>query len=165
MRVDGNGSLITQPLVELVRAGYRLRWDGLHGWAHWMRVRDNGLRLAAETGADVAVVEMFALFHDARRWNDDHDPGHGARGAALVDLAPAGVVPLEPWQRQLLQDACTRHTLGLTDADVTVQTCWDADRLDLGRAGIRPDPALLCTEAARRPEVIRWAWRRSRDGV
>jgi len=29
--------------------------------------------------------------------------------------------------------------------DVTIQTCWDADRLDLGRVGIIPDPDRMCT--------------------
>jgi uncharacterized protein len=42
-----------------------------------------------------------------------------------------------------------------------VQTCWDADRLDLGRVGKRPDPRRLCTPAARDRDVIEWAYRRS----
>jgi uncharacterized protein len=45
--------------------------------------------------------------------------------------------------------------------DVTVQTCWDADRLDLGRVGIRPVASRLCTPAARAPDVIAWAYARS----
>jgi uncharacterized protein len=40
---------------------------------------------------------------------------------------------------------------------VTIQTCWDSDRLDLGRVGIMPHPSLLCTEVAKRPETIKWA--------
>jgi uncharacterized protein len=32
----------------------------------------------------------------------------------------------------LLYTACDLHTDGLTDGDVTIQACWDADRLDLG---------------------------------
>ena len=52
-------------------------------------------------------------------------------------------------------------TDGGTEADVTVQTCWDADRLDLGRVGIRPHPRYLCTPAARSAEVIEWAHARS----
>jgi uncharacterized protein len=47
----------------------------------------------------------------------------------------------------------------------TIQTCWDADRLDLGRVGITPHPSRLCTEAARRPEMIRWADGRAIFGV
>jgi len=50
-----------------------------------------------------------------------------------------------------------RYTDGLIDADVTIQTCWDADRLDLGRVGITPERTKLCTRAAKRQEMIRWA--------
>ena len=45
--------------------------------------------------------------------------------------------------------------VGATTGDITVQTCWDADRLDLGRVGVYPEPARLCTDAARR--LIKWA--------
>jgi uncharacterized protein len=41
------------------------------------------------------------------------------------------------------------HSKGLMDADVTVQTCWDADRLDLIRLDIQPEAERLCTDAAR----------------
>ena len=49
------------------------------------------------------------------------------------------------------------HTHERTHPDVTIQTCWDADRLDLGRVGIYPSPEYLSTEIAKRPETIRWA--------
>ena len=45
-----------------------------------------------------------------------------------------------------------------------VQTCFDADRLDLARVGKTPDPAVLSTDAAREPETIRWAVERSLKG-
>ena len=64
----------------------------------------------------------------------------------------------------LLEDACARHTDGLTEADITVQTCWDADRLDLGRVGIEPQRKYLCTDAAKDREILAWAYRRSRSG-
>jgi len=35
-----------------------------------------------------------------------------------------------------------------------VGICWDADRLNLWRVGIEPDPAYLTTETARTPEAI-----------
>ncbi len=57
----------------------------------------------------------------------------------------------------LLHRACAGHTHERTHPDVTVQTCWDADRLDLGRVGITPHPSLLCTDVAKRPETIQWA--------
>ncbi len=65
-------------------------------------------------------------------------------------------------ERLLLVTACRDHSDGFTRADVTVQTCWDADRLDLGRVGMRPDPGRLCTEAAREPGGIEDAYQRSR---
>ena len=56
----------------------------------------------------------------------------------------------------LLHRACHGHTHERTHPDVTNQTCWDADRLDLGRVGINPHPSRLCTGAARRPQMIQW---------
>jgi uncharacterized protein len=44
---------------------------------------------------------------------------------------------------QLLHYACRWHTDEETHPDVTIRTCWDSDRLDLGRVGIVPDPDLL----------------------
>ena len=44
----------------------------------------------------------------------------------------------------ILHYACVHHTDGLTEGDVSVQACWDADRLDWGRVGIRPAPLRLC---------------------
>jgi uncharacterized protein len=57
------------------------------------------------------------------------------------------------------------HTHEQTHPDVTVQTCWDADRLALGRVGITPHPSRLGTEAARRPGTIRWADDRASFGI
>jgi uncharacterized protein len=160
--VNGNGAgPWDERLVAALRPGYRLRWDGIHGWPHWVRVRENGARLAIVTGADLDVVHAFALLHDVARRNDAHDPKHGARAAALIDELPDGLLGLDRSQLEQLTFACAHHTEGLLEADVTIQTCWDADRLDLGRVGIEPEPGRLCTEAARRPEILAWAWRRS----
>ena len=56
----------------------------IHGPNHWQRVHDFGLKIAESSGADVLVVKLFALFHDSRRENDGHDPGHGLRGAEFA---------------------------------------------------------------------------------
>ena len=61
----------------------------------------------------------------------------------------------------LLYEACRLHTDGHTAGDPTLLACWDADRLDLGRVGITPKPALLCTEAAR--TLIPWAQQRAQQ--
>jgi uncharacterized protein len=57
--------------------------------------------------------------------------------------------------------AVRHYSDGLTEADVTVQTCWDSDRLDLGRVGIVPRPERLCTVQARDPVLFERAYRRS----
>lgn len=60
-------------------------------------------------------------------------------------------------QLYTLMEACEGHSLGGTEADITVQTCWDADRLDLGRVGVKPHPDKLCTAAAKQQTMIEWA--------
>ena len=152
----------SKPLVGYLREQFCLDWHGLHGVSHWVRVRRIGLQLAQSTGADPAVVELFAWLHDARRWNEGTDRLHGQRAADLAEELNGRFFDLDDVRLEHLVTACSGHSDGYTDADVTVQTCWDADRLDLGRIGIRPEPARLCTDAARDRAVIEWAWKRSR---
>lgn len=144
-------------LVKAVLDQYSLPRNGTHGPSHWARVLENGLRVARSSGADPEVVALFALFHDSRRTNEGIDRGHGRRGADLAKKLWGVHLHLDRERFELLHDACARHTDGETEADITVQTCWDADRLDLPRVGFTIDPKLLCTEAARDPEVIAWA--------
>ena len=54
-------------IVNAILEKYALQPDGDHGVAHWARVLDNGLRLANVTGADIEVVQLFAVFHDCKR--------------------------------------------------------------------------------------------------
>lgn len=157
--------MLSAQLLQHIQSQYALRPNGIHGPAHWQRVRENGLRLAAVTGADVHVVELFAYLHDACRQSDGRDRDHGPRAAALAWSLQGTLLHLSKPDLELLAYACEYHTRGLTEANVTVQTCWDADRLDLGRIGIRPDPDRLCTPTARDPAVIEWGWQRSRGAV
>jgi uncharacterized protein len=144
-------------LVEAIRAQYTLDWNGIHGISHWSRVWENGMRIAKEAGAHTEAVGLFALFHDARRFNDGRDRGHGKRGAELAAQWRGELFELDDEAFGLLYTACAQHTDGQTEGDVTVQTCWDADRLDLGRVGIMPQSHRLCTEPAQREETIAWA--------
>jgi uncharacterized protein len=152
-------SALTAPLLQAIRRQYRLEWDGIHGISHWARVRTIGLCLAEHTGADPTVVELFSVLHDACRVNDNHDPHHGRRGAALAAGLRGQGVDLSDTAFALLVTACAEHTSGSIEAPLTVQTCWDADRLDLSRVGITPDPARLCTAAAKAPRLFTWATR------
>jgi uncharacterized protein len=108
------------------------------------------------------VVELFFVVHDLCRAHDGNDREHGHRSAALVEEIHELRLGIGRAQCELLAYACRHHSDGLIDADVTVQTCWDADRLDLGRVGIRPQPRRLCTPAARDTQLIEWVWQRSR---
>ena len=155
--------MITDELVGEIRKHYALNWAGIHGIAHFSRVRENGLRLAEATGANARLVELFAFLHDSRRRNDFFDPWHGARAAKFVRSLEGRFFELTEPELEQLEYACRFHAKGLLDADITVRTCWDADRLDLGRVGKRPKPAKLCTDAARDPAIIAWAYDRSRS--
>jgi uncharacterized protein len=136
--------------------------EGFHSLDHWVRVLANGRKLAEQTGAILTVVELFAVFHDSRRVNEGRDPEHGYRGAEFALEMRGKWFDISDHEMGLLFEGCEFHSDGLTEADITIQTCWDADRLDLGRVGITPDPMYLCTDAAKAPEMIKWAHERAR---
>ncbi len=152
-----------RPILDAVLEDPPLPWHGIHGLAHWGRVLDNGLRLAESTGADETVVTLFALFHDSRREDDGVDPDHGRRGAEFAMSLRGTCFEVTDRQAWLLHEACVYHADGHTEGDVTVRTCWDADRLDLPRTGIAVRPDRLCTDAARDYETIFWAAKRAMD--
>jgi uncharacterized protein len=145
------------PLLNAILEQYHLPIYGTHGVSHWARVLENGRRMAEINGANLEVIYLFALFHDARRQNEGIDPGHGQRGAELAAQLRRRHIDLPDPAFDLLLTACTLHTRGLTAGDVTVQTCWDADRLDLNRVGIRPNPDRLCTQEGKQPAMMDWA--------
>lgn len=155
--------MIAPELLEEIRCGFALHLDGIHGEAHWERVYENGLRLAQRTKADLEIVELFAYLHDSKRQSDGWDHEHGQRAAAFVKDLQGRLLALSDEKLACLAFACAHHSRGLTEADVTVQTCWDADRLDLGRVRIKPHERYLCTDAAKDPQLIEWAFRRSRE--
>ena len=71
-------------LMEELKAGFQLDWQGLHGARHWARVMHHGLHLAGRTGADLQVVRLFAVLHDSQRANEGADAAHGQRAAGFV---------------------------------------------------------------------------------
>jgi len=117
--------------------------------------------LAPLTGANLTVVELFAVFHDSCRLNEGHDPEHGLHGAKFATDMRGKWFDISDGEMELLFHACRHHSDGATKADVTVQTCWDSDRLDLGRVGTTPKPEYLCTEAAKSSEILNWAHNRA----
>jgi uncharacterized protein len=146
--------VITPALIDLLRGEFRLDWNGAHGVAHWARVRVNGLRLALHNGADMRVVEYFSFLHDACRRNAHNDPEHGLRAAMLAHAIRHSHIALEDEAFSLLVMALEGHTHSTAHDNLTVCTCWDADRLDLARVGITPDPNRMCTHEGKDPAMI-----------
>lgn len=116
-----------------------------HGPDHWRRVERNGCILAAKTGAKIDVVRLFALFHDSRRENEGWDPGHGKRGAEYAATFRGRFFDLSDEDYELFRYACIWHTEGEHHDDPTIGSCWDADRLDLGRVGMIPNARFMST--------------------
>lgn len=158
--LPGTGLHDHPAILKRILDSYALPPHGTHGIRHWLRVMENGLRIARVTGGDEEVVALFGLFHDSRRINEYQDSGHGLRGGDFASELRGTLVHLSGDQFDRLHEACRLHTKGLITEDPTIGACWDADRLDLGRVGITPDPGLLCTSAAR--ELIPWAHERAR---
>ncbi len=130
---------------------FELGPKSLHGSWHWENVERNALAIAAKTpGADALVCQLFALLHDCCRRDEHEDPDHGKRAATFVE-SPTNShwLTLKPSQRAKLAEACRHHNDGLTSDDPTIGACWDADRLDLPRVGITPNPELLSTQAGK----------------
>ena len=142
-------SIDWQTLWKVVSDQFPLGYESTHGPAHWRRVERNGLLLATRSGADVTVVRLFAVFHDSRRQNEGTDPQHGPRGAELAAKMRGQYFELEDAPYDQLIHACTSHTDATHHEDPTIGTCFDADRLDLGRVGIIPDPEYMSTAFGR----------------
>jgi uncharacterized protein len=148
---------------DAARKQFGLDLKGAHGISHWERVRQNGHLVAKSTGINPLIVDLFAFLHDSCREDDGHDHGHGERAATFTKSLRGSVFQLEDDEFLSLFEAIRDHELGYTTGDLIKQTCWDADRLDLGRVGIRPNPKYLCTPMAKRPETIAQAMRRSKS--
>lgn len=137
-------------LIQAIKEQYVLEWHGIHGWDHWMTVHDTGMVLARENGADLHVVELFALLHDSCRLNDSHDSGHGPRAADFAKSLDGEFFTLEKSAMGILFIAIRDHTAGYVHEDPTISVCWDADRLEPPRVGIPTNPDYLGTDTAKK---------------
>ncbi len=59
--------MILDKLIRAILAKYSLPRHGIHGLPHWARVLENGIRLAPLTGADIHIVELFAVYETGMR--------------------------------------------------------------------------------------------------
>jgi uncharacterized protein len=161
---DGSLSIVTRKLVFAVQKRFLLDLSGIHGAPHWARVRVNGLAIASMNGARTDVIQLFSFLHDSCRDNEGFDPDHGRRAVDFARSLRGSVFDIDNSGFDLLVQACADHSKDGLVGDITVQTCWDADRLDLWRVGIETDPRRLATEAARNPSIFEGARRRSLAG-
>lgn len=150
-----------KPIIRAILEDYPLPKCGIHGVAHWARVLENGVRLAEITGAQIEVVRLFAVLHDSRRVSEETDPTHGIRGAEFAAKLHGTLFQLDEDDFDLLFVACAGHMDHPTDDDPTVQTCWDADRLDVGRVGTTISPLWLGATTLEHPKIMEWADRRA----
>lgn len=150
---------ISKQALALVLPQYKLDHKSrIHGIPHWANVSAIGLKLCSElklTGEALDVVQWFAYLHDACRVNDDADPGHGMRAAAFARQCWATEdIKMSEAYFQMLCEALSGHSLGYRyGRHLVVNVCWDADRLELPRVDIIPDPARMCTEPGKRIAV------------
>jgi uncharacterized protein len=138
-----------QRIWEHVTSKFQCDHNSIHGPLHWRRVERNGLLVATRSGAIEDVVRLFAVFHDSRREHDGWDDTHGSRGAAYAASLRGVLFDISDEHFELLHYACTWHTHGRLSDQPTIGTCWDADRLDLGRVGTVPKAAYMSTQFGR----------------
>ena len=117
-----------------------------HGVSHWERVERNGLLLVTDE-VNRTVVRLFAYLHDKWRVDNWEDLEHGKRAAENLPVLRSTLLAwLTDDEFELLRTACKLHTVCHSTGNPTIDACFDADRLDLMRVCITPDPEKMATE-------------------
>ena len=151
MIIENKDSFIKTKTNFLINEVKQFSCDGwtlgrCHGVSHWERVERNGLLLATDE-VNRTVVRLFAYLHDKWRVDDWEDIEHGKRAAEnLPALRSTLLAWLTDEEFDLLCKACELHTVCHCTGNPTIDACFDADRLDLMRVGITPDPERMATE-------------------
>ena len=108
----------------------------------------------------ILVYSYDTLWRNERR----DPPSHGRRAARYAKSLRCVWFDLSSKEMDLQKETLKYHSEGYTEADITVQVFRDADRLDLGRVGIKPAPHRLCTASAKSVDVLEAAYERSVEG-
>lgn len=162
LRPTESDSFDRRGLLDEIRGGFTLDWEGHHGANHWARVRHHALAIARARGAHLLVVELFAFLHDSQRRDEWRDPKHGERGTEYARSLQGQFYSLGAKPLSQLTHAIRYHSGGEVSTDPTIQSCWDADRLDLGRVGIKPRSEFLSPHGAQHIELAyRWSTTKS----
>jgi uncharacterized protein len=150
-------------LVRIVERHATHLQSTIHGPSHWRAVGAVAAELAGTFRVDPGpgavepdreLLLLFALLHDAMREDDGRDLDHGPRAEILLDrLRIDGTITLSDPRAATLAEALRDHTNGTLSPDPTIGTCWDADRLLIGRVGIVPDARFCSTVQGRHRAV------------
>ena len=136
--------------IEKLRSFTANRWPKhlgrTHGVEHWDRVAKFGQMLYVD-GADMDVIMAFAYLHDSERRNNDEDLHHGLRAARFIDTIRLSHLSFLDYDQIVkLKRACELHTTEPRTSDLTIDICFDADRMDLLRVGILPLPDRMASK-------------------
>ena len=136
--------------IERLRSFCASRWPErmgkAHGVEHWDRVAKFG-ELLYQEGVDMDVVMAFAYLHDSQRHDNGEDYEHGPRAAQFINTIRVSLLSaLSDEQIDKLKQACELHTIADRTGDITIDTCFDADRMDLLRVGITPLPERMASK-------------------
>ena len=139
-------------LLNQIKKDTNIWKSSIHGLQHWRDVERNGLFLAQGKNVNTRIISYFSHLHDCCRENESSDPLHGPRAASYAKKNK-NLFGLNDIDFKKLIRACSGHTFAEpnnnVNLDYEILICWDADRLDLTRVGIRPDPRKLFTIEAR----------------
>jgi uncharacterized protein len=136
-------------LWQLVAGQFHSPGYSVHGPDHWRRVERNGscLQPAPEPISRSFVYSLS--FTTVAAVNDGGIKVTVHVGAEYAATLRGVAYELSDDRFEILHYACVWHTDGDHHADPTIATCWDADRLDLGRVGIIPSPEFMSTDFGR----------------
>ncbi len=138
-----------EKVVKFAIRNYKL--GNLHGIPHWQRVERNGFILLSThkelmTDRNLTVIKLFAYLHDVCRDTNLKDPFHGERAALLVESIRSSLLfGLLDSDISNIVEACRTHNDTLKTGNLIIDMCFDADRLDLPRCGIMPNPDRMAT--------------------
>lgn len=104
--------IVMQPYIDFLAGRYEQSHNGFHGLEHWLRFSINGRLIAAESGADLAVVDHFALIYDVMCENENEDMYHGMRSANLSQALSGDWTHLDNWQLNQQYEASQYHSMG-----------------------------------------------------
>ena len=127
-----------------------------HGITHWQHVEAFGLMMWEQCpAADKEVIRWFAYLHDAMRGCDGYECEHGAAAAKFISrIRKTFLRDLTDGQIRTLKLACKYHTVRQHTDDLTVNICFDADRLDLPRVGIRPEVKKMASDIGKELALV-----------